>query len=192
MVRSRSYSAVERSVECFQVWSGMSSTWLDSVPLLGGLSAIEHLEAERRISKKYACFGVDLRFEEMFFCYHFCSTFENAAGGGFVTGRATDPLLTGEELAAEQQVVVVSMNYRVGPLGWADRNYGFLDQLLALKWTKKVRFLVLFVGFYGFCCYIAEYCCIWRKSKFYNNLRAERGSNQCYDAPHLSSIVALL
>ena len=62
-------------------------------------------------------------------------------GGGFVYGTPTLDLYDGKILASQRGVIVVSINYRVGPLGFlylgnekAPGNVGLLDQQLALKW----------------------------------------------------------
>jgi len=70
-------------------------------------------------------------------------------GGGLVRGRTSEPIYGGTHFA-EHGVVFVSINYRLGALGWlalpelsADSprgvsgNYGLLDQIEALKWVKK-------------------------------------------------------
>lgn len=71
-------------------------------------------------------------------------------GGGNVIGAADtyDPSL----LVASQQVIVVTIQYRMGPLGWfrhpafsednatkedLSGNYGTLDSIMALRWIKK-------------------------------------------------------
>ena len=63
-------------------------------------------------------------------------------GGGFVIG-ASD-IYEGDVLAAEGEVVVVTLNYRLGVLGFLSTgdnsslgNYGLWDQRLALKWVHK-------------------------------------------------------
>lgn len=62
-------------------------------------------------------------------------------GGAFVTGSGLEPWYAGTMLAAEQQVVVVSVSYRLGPLGWlqldgvSPANLGLLDQIAALHWV---------------------------------------------------------
>ena len=63
-------------------------------------------------------------------------------GGAFVVGSGS--YFSGEELAARHDVVVVTINYRLGILGFFNvpgsktkGNYGLLDQILALKWVKK-------------------------------------------------------
>jgi len=65
-------------------------------------------------------------------------------GGGFYSGTSTLELYDGEYLAAKNDVVLVSMQYRVGPLGFlslgneeAPGNVGLLDQQLALRWVNK-------------------------------------------------------
>ncbi len=68
-------------------------------------------------------------------------------GGGFQFGSSSEPRYDGSSLAAHD-VVVVSLNYRVGVLGFlADKqldaeagtsgNYGLMDQIAALNWVKQ-------------------------------------------------------
>ncbi|MFJ8748807.1 carboxylesterase/lipase family protein [Streptomyces sp. NPDC102441] len=70
-------------------------------------------------------------------------------GGGFSGGRGSDPLFDGSTLAGKG-VVFVTINYRLGPLGFlatpelsresghhASGNYGLLDQIAALKWVGR-------------------------------------------------------
>ena len=67
-------------------------------------------------------------------------------GGAFLTGGGSFPLYHGARLAAEQQVVVASVNYRVGALGFMDlrqvpggegtmANCGLHDVRLGLEWV---------------------------------------------------------
>lgn len=69
-------------------------------------------------------------------------------GGALWNGSNRDPLYDGARLA-EHGLIVVSVNYRVGPLGWLalpalsaespdgiSGNYGLLDQIAALRWVK--------------------------------------------------------
>ena len=71
-------------------------------------------------------------------------------GGAFIFGEGvqTDGKTRGDFLARDHGVVVVSMNYRLGALGFmahpalgaegggTSGNYGFLDQVLALEWVR--------------------------------------------------------
>ncbi|MES2264660.1 MAG: carboxylesterase family protein [Pseudomonadota bacterium] len=69
-------------------------------------------------------------------------------GGGFAIG--TGGLYEGSTLPTDNNMVVVTINYRLGPLGFtalpelgreaanhSTGNYGFLDQVEALKWVKN-------------------------------------------------------
>src|SRR5580698_8553241 len=70
-------------------------------------------------------------------------------GGGFAEGSAAVPVYDGEGLA-KKGLVVVTINYRVGVLGFlalpeltsesdhrASGNYGLLDQIAALQWVHE-------------------------------------------------------
>lgn len=63
-------------------------------------------------------------------------------GGSFVIGASSQPVYDGTLLASEQRVVVVSVNYRIGALGFLDArqfggvaNCGLRDALCALEWV---------------------------------------------------------
>ncbi|GHE57373.1 carboxylesterase family protein [Streptomyces capitiformicae] len=85
-------------------------------------------------------------------------------GGSFLTGGADLPRYDGAELAAQEEIVVVLVNYRLGALGflspsWAEpaaiegagtsltfratgesghvTNAGLLDQIMALRWVRR-------------------------------------------------------
>lgn len=70
-------------------------------------------------------------------------------GGGWALGWGSNPLLDGRHLAQRLDAVVVTINYRLGSLGWlwhpdlADTpggpagNWGLLDQLQALRWVAE-------------------------------------------------------
>lgn len=69
-------------------------------------------------------------------------------GGGFVTGSSTQPLYEASRLAVRGDVVVVTVNYRLGALGFlapgaagldlegSTDNAGMLDQVAALAWVR--------------------------------------------------------
>jgi para-nitrobenzyl esterase len=70
-------------------------------------------------------------------------------GGALWGGASRDPMYDGSRLA-QRGVVVVSINYRLGVLGWlahpelskeskdgVSGNYGLLDQIEALRWVKR-------------------------------------------------------
>ncbi len=69
-------------------------------------------------------------------------------GGGFVGGRTNNPIYDGTHFA-QQGVVLVSVDYRLGALGFladpelsaesphhVSGNYGLLDMIAALKWVR--------------------------------------------------------
>ncbi|CAG5025184.1 unnamed protein product [Parnassius apollo] len=65
-------------------------------------------------------------------------------GGGFLFGHGTDDSAHGPDFLIEKEVVIVSLNYRLGILGFlsldrkeAPGNMGLRDQMLALKWVQK-------------------------------------------------------
>jgi para-nitrobenzyl esterase len=69
-------------------------------------------------------------------------------GGAFVFGGASQPIYDGARLARRHDVVVVTMQYRLGALGFlylrdllggeieCGANVGLLDQLLAITWVR--------------------------------------------------------
>jgi para-nitrobenzyl esterase len=70
-------------------------------------------------------------------------------GGGFNEGSSSVAVYDGTELA-KKDVIIVSVNYRVGPIGFfvhpdlskesehhVSGNYGLLDQIAALQWVHK-------------------------------------------------------
>lgn len=65
-------------------------------------------------------------------------------GGAFLHGSASKPEYFGNKLASSRNVIIVSLNYRLGALGFlvstADGlygNYGLDDQKTAIQWVKK-------------------------------------------------------
>lgn len=70
-------------------------------------------------------------------------------GGGFTTGSGALPLYDGAALASRGEVITVTLNYRLGVLGFlahpdladesgseASGNYGLQDQIAALEWIR--------------------------------------------------------
>ncbi|MFX1298992.1 MAG: carboxylesterase/lipase family protein, partial [Promethearchaeota archaeon] len=62
-------------------------------------------------------------------------------GGAFLFGGGTDPIYDGSNLARRGDVVVVTINYRLGSFGYLylpglPVNVGSLDQVLALEWVR--------------------------------------------------------
>jgi para-nitrobenzyl esterase len=64
-------------------------------------------------------------------------------GGAFRTGTGASPMYDGAALARRGNVVVVTINYRLGALGFLydpslpSANVGLLDQIAALQWVRR-------------------------------------------------------
>ena len=69
-------------------------------------------------------------------------------GGGFISGASADHYYDGANLAKNGNLVMVSINYRLGALGYLylegygkegefQSNCGLLDQVMALKWVRQ-------------------------------------------------------
>ena len=68
-------------------------------------------------------------------------------GGAYRTGQSSIPWYNGTRFAVDQDIVVVSINYRLGALGFTDLSRfgpeyatsganGILDQIVALEWVR--------------------------------------------------------
>ncbi|HEY7271081.1 MAG TPA: carboxylesterase/lipase family protein, partial [Dehalococcoidia bacterium] len=63
-------------------------------------------------------------------------------GGGFRTGSGSSPMYDGAILSKRGDTVVVTINYRLGALGYlhlpelGGANFGLLDQVAALRWVQ--------------------------------------------------------
>jgi len=70
-------------------------------------------------------------------------------GGGFLVGAGSTPIYTGKDLARRGDLVVVTINYRLGALGFVhlgpllggdfkhSSNLGVRDQIAALEWIRE-------------------------------------------------------
>lgn len=63
-------------------------------------------------------------------------------GGAFMIGGGTDPMYDGSALALRGDIIVVTINYRLGSFGFLysksiPPNLGSQDQLMALKWVHE-------------------------------------------------------
>ncbi|KAJ2915741.1 hypothetical protein MD484_g4690, partial [Candolleomyces efflorescens] len=65
-------------------------------------------------------------------------------GGGFTDGVSSDPTFDGGNLVSRGDVVVISINYRLGTLGFlalkdgvTNGNFGIADQITALQWVQQ-------------------------------------------------------
>jgi para-nitrobenzyl esterase len=59
-------------------------------------------------------------------------------GGGFLSGSGNLPFYAGDTFARDGDLVAISINYRIGPLGFlaglGDHNVWLTDQIAALRW----------------------------------------------------------
>ena len=69
-------------------------------------------------------------------------------GGGYSVGGSVDPLYNGSNFAADNEIILVTINYQLNVFGFmnlaaidknfSDRGYlGIKDQIVALKWIKE-------------------------------------------------------
>ncbi|MGW0665242.1 carboxylesterase/lipase family protein [Streptodolium elevatio] len=67
-------------------------------------------------------------------------------GGGFVSGSGSLPIYAGDTFARNGDLVVVTVTYRIGPLGYlylgdedgsTSGNFWLTDQLAALRWVRE-------------------------------------------------------
>ena len=65
-------------------------------------------------------------------------------GGGFTSGTGSDTTFDGSALASRGDTLLVTLNYRLGTLGFLalsnstiSGNYGLVDQLTALTWLRN-------------------------------------------------------
>jgi para-nitrobenzyl esterase len=59
-------------------------------------------------------------------------------GGAYTNGTAATSWYHGANLVQLGEVIVVSVNYRLGPFGFiGENNLGLLDQISALRWVKR-------------------------------------------------------
>ncbi|KAL5279184.1 hypothetical protein ACFFRR_003665 [Megaselia abdita] len=65
-------------------------------------------------------------------------------GGGYFFGSGHSVVIAGPDFFLNHDVVLVSINYRLGPLGFASTgsqlapgNFGFKDMVMALKWVQE-------------------------------------------------------
>ena len=63
-------------------------------------------------------------------------------GGAFTLGSGSEPMYSGANLSRRGDVVVVTMNYRLGVMGFLDEqalgetNFGMRDMVAALRWVR--------------------------------------------------------
>ncbi|KAG4435350.1 hypothetical protein IFR05_009173 [Cadophora sp. M221] len=62
-------------------------------------------------------------------------------GGGFTTGNSDNPAYNGQYIVEDEDVVLVSFNYRLNVFGFpgytnGTKNLGLLDQRLAVEWVR--------------------------------------------------------
>lgn len=63
-------------------------------------------------------------------------------GGSFLVGGSADPTFDGTSLVENENIIVVTVNYRLGIFGFFDdastgTNFGLTDAIMALSWVKE-------------------------------------------------------
>lgn len=135
-----------RDPQPVQPWSGVRDalafgpisiqTWM---PAMGELGAVPQPYSEDCLYLNIWTPGLDDAKRPVLFWIH---------GGGFLLGSGSEPAYSGAALAARGDVVVVTINYRLGALGFladplvagddeSPGNYGFKDQVAALRWVRE-------------------------------------------------------
>ncbi|MFX1277124.1 MAG: carboxylesterase/lipase family protein [Promethearchaeota archaeon] len=120
-------------------WSGILDTTEFGFNAIQGYSFLEELmgkiepESEDCLNLNIWTPGIDDKKRPVMFWIH---------GGAFITGSSKQPMYNGSALARRGDIVVVSINYRLGCLGYLyvlgkTANVGQLDQIAALKWVKE-------------------------------------------------------
>jgi phage tail protein X len=93
-------------------------------------------------------------------------------GGGFTGGTGADQASDGSDLASREDIVVVTINYRLSTLGFLaipgtniTGNYGIADQITALEVSVMPTTLLMLD--YANCAKVdgEEHCVIWRRSR---------------------------
>src|SRR5688572_301132 len=127
-----------------QPWSGvrMADTWgsiAPQAPLIGALAYETGPQSEDCLSLNVFTPGCDDGRRPVMVWIH---------GGSFVSGSGSTPMYAGRRLATRGDVVVVTVNYRLGALGFLAHedlrdpetgtigNAGLLDQVAALEWVR--------------------------------------------------------
>ncbi|KAF2417115.1 alpha/beta-hydrolase [Tothia fuscella] len=112
-------------------------------------------------------------------------------GGGFSFGTAASPTYNGARLAEEQDVVVVTMNYRIGILGFPgaagiEMNPGLLDQRMVVEWCRDnihkfggdPKRITLFGESAGAASIVLTFRLAWTKDPIVNGFILQSGTYQ--------------
>ena len=145
-VGKKRWMAPEANTPWTGIWKAFAMkpiSWQNQAVEGGLLSFAENAEPPTRsedcLSLNIWTPGLDTQKRAVMFWIH---------GGGFITGAGSSPLYDGKFLAGNGDVVVVSINYRLGCLGFlnlnevtggrvpATGNEGLLDQVMALQWAR--------------------------------------------------------
>lgn len=133
-----------RAPELPEPWSGVRAADAFGPSSLQGSASLSTLTVPQPVSEDCLYLNVytpraDAALRPVFFWIH---------GGAFVVGSGGEQLYDGGALAERGDVVVVTINYRLGALGFchfgdAERarfglssNLGILDQVAALRWVR--------------------------------------------------------
>jgi len=133
-----------RAPEPAEAWSGVRAALKHGPSAMQGASAVPGMAATGLLSEDCLYLNVDTpaadgRRRPVLFWIH---------GGGFTLGSGSSSVYDGGPLAERGDAVVVTINYRLGALGYlslaehggeplgASANVGQLDQIAALRWVR--------------------------------------------------------
>ena len=123
-------------------WSGVRLATADGPIAPQGRSRLAHVMGEFERPQSEDCLTLTVWAPEPRSERGRCPVVLWIHGGAFSSGAGSLPWYSGERFAADDGIVAVSINYRLGALGFlclpgvSDGNLGLRDQVAALQWVR--------------------------------------------------------